>query len=265
MRALHPLRFIPPLVLATALGATAAVPTPAAATATTTPTITVSPSTGLAGGDTVTVQAPGLPPEAPIQIGQCGDSSTACLNDASATSDAAGQLTMTLLLADPVYWSDELGDSHPMYCRADACRILLAWPGGLLSSDSLEFTGSPATITANRTTNLRQVQQVRVRGTAYGAEGRTVVVVEEHCFSIIQETGCNDTIVLRTGTIRADGTYAFGVKVRRFLSDRTDCVTPSNFGVCQLTAHILDAAGRTDESFGVSQWGDPGVALTFRP
>jgi hypothetical protein len=275
MRDLRTLSFVLPLVLATALGASAAVPT-LAATASAEPAITVSPSTGLAGGDPVAVEANGLPPGASVRVNQCeprNDSDYVCPDIATVTADAAGRLSTTVVLADPVWRSRPFGHASPVYCRADVCRLLLSWTDAsgseqTVSSDALEFTGSPATLEASPSTGLRRVQRVRVHGTAFGAEGRTVTVVQELCHDIVQDTGCGGAVLLRTGTVRADGTFAFPVKARRFMSEGTtpeqvhDCAIWEFLNWCQLTAHVLDATGQIDESFGASSFGDPGVILT---
>ncbi|MFL6139211.1 MAG: neocarzinostatin apoprotein domain-containing protein [Frankiaceae bacterium] len=239
------------------------------------PVVSVTPSTGLARGDTVTVDASGLPPGTAVQVTQCdtfsGDYLNDCMHGPFMTSDGAGRLSTSVTLVDPVHRSQEFGDGLPVYCRADVCRIFLSWTDAagdlqVASSDPLEFTGAPATITASPSTDLRARQHVRVSGTAYGAEGRTVVVVEEACFDIIQGSGCYGTIVKRSGWVARDGTYALSVKATRYLADGTDCADAANIlGHCQLTARILDASGQPDESFGVSSLGDPGALLTFRP
>jgi hypothetical protein len=185
------------------------------------------------------------------------------------TSDAAGQVVATVTLADPVFRVEPFGDDVPVYCRADVCRLFLVWTDTAGStqaaaSDPMEFSGSPATIDASPTSGLHRVQRVRVHGTAVGAEGRTVVVVEEACFAIVQGSGCYGTLVKGSGTVAPDGTYAMPVRVTRYLADGTDCADPLLLGSCQLTARILDASGQPDDSFGVSRIGDPGVRLTFR-
>jgi hypothetical protein len=238
------------------------------------PSLTVTPSTGLAGGDQVAVQATGLPPGVTVRVIQCDqfndDVELDCPDIASVVADGAGGVAATVTLADPVFRSQPFGDPVPVYCRADVCRIFLVWPDAegpvqVLASAPLEFVGSPATITATPTTNLRRKQWVRAAGTAFGAEGRTVMVVEEACFAIVQGSGCYGTLLLGSGTVRADGTWSLRVRARRFLADGTDCTDSYNLlGECQLTARILDASGRPDDSFGVARIGDPDVSLSFR-
>jgi Neocarzinostatin family len=238
------------------------------------PSSTVTPSTGLAGGEQVAVQATGLPPGVSVRVIQCDqfndDAELDCPDIASVVADGAGGVAVTVTLADPVFRSQPFGDAVPVYCRADVCRIFLVWTDAegsvqALASVPLEFVGSPATITATPTTNLRRRQRVQAAGTAFGAEGRTVMVVEEACFAIIQGSGCYGTLSLGSGTVRPDGTWALSVRVRRFLADGTDCADSGNIlGQCQLTARILDASGQPDDSFGVARIGDPGVTLSFR-
>jgi hypothetical protein len=133
----------------------------------------------------------------------------------------------------------------------------------VLASDALEFTGSPATIAALPATNLHKKQRVRVTGTAYGAEGQAVRIVEEACFSIVQGSGCYGALPPVSTTVRADGSYTADYRARRFLSDGTDC-TADILGFCELNVVVLDANGSPDDSFGVSRRGQPAAALTFR-
>jgi Neocarzinostatin family len=237
------------------------------------PAVTVTPSTGLAGGDEVVIQASGLPPDAPVRVIECdefnGDLELDCPDLAEVVAGSDGQLTVAVTLEDPVYRSQPFGDAHPVYCRADGCRIFLVWTDQegaeqVLSSAALEFQGSPATITATPTTDLRKSQKLTVRGTAVGAEGQTVVVVQEACFNMVQGSGCYGTRVLGSTTIGSDGSWSMRVRVRRFLVDGTDCASADILGSCQLTARVLDAAGQPDDSFGVARSGQPGVALSFR-
>ena len=102
-----------------------------------------------------------------------------------------------------------------------------------------------------------------VSGTAFGAEGHTVRVLEEACFSIVQGSGCYGALPAVTTTVRADGTYAVHYRVRRLLSDGTDC-TGDILGFCELTVVVLDSAGNPDDTFGISRRGQPALPLTFR-
>jgi hypothetical protein len=236
------------------------------------PGLTVTPTTGLAGGDQVTVRVTDLTPGASVSLIQCdqfnNDVEYDCSSVASVVTDGTGAATTVVTLADPVFRIQPFGDPVPVYCRADVCRIFAVWTDDTtqaLSSVPLEFLGSPATITATPTADLRKKQKVRVEGTALGAEGQTVDIVEEACFAIIQGSGCYGTRFLRSTTVRSDGTWASKVRVRRFLADGTDCADAFNIlGECQLTARVLDASGQPDDSFGISRIGDPGVVLSFR-
>jgi Neocarzinostatin family len=237
------------------------------------PTVAVNPSTGLVGGQEVLVQASGLDPNAAVRLIECdqfnGDVELDCPDLAEAAAAGDGQLTVALTLQDPVYRTQPFGDPDPVYCRADVCRIFVVWSDGqgtvqVLSSAALEFEGSPATITAAPTTGLRKSQKVRVQGTAVGAEGQTVVVVQEACFAQVQGSGCYGTSVVGSTTIGGDGSWSMRVRVQRHLSDGTDCASPDILGSCQLTARVLNASGQPDDSFGVSRIGQPGVDLSFR-
>jgi len=246
----------------------------AAGPATASPAVTVVPSTGLAGGDTVSVAATGLPPSAQVRVVQCemffGDPEFDCGDRATTTAGPAGEVSVDVTLVDPVYRAQPFGDARPVYCRADVCRIFLVSDDvngvqQVLSSDALEFTGSPATIVAAPNTNLRKVQRVAVTGTAYGAEGRTVQVVEQACFMIIQGSGCYGALPAVSTTVRPDGTYAVHYRVRRFLADGTDCAGGWEIlGECELSVIVLDANGTPDDSFGVSRIGEPAAPLSFR-
>jgi Neocarzinostatin family len=237
------------------------------------PAVTVTPSAGLVGGNEVVVQASGLDPNATVRVIECdefnGDLELDCPDLAEVAAGSDGQLTVAVTLKDPVYRSQPFGDAHPVYCRADGCRIFLVWTdqegGGqqVLSSAALEFEGSPATITAAPTTDLRKSQKLTVRGTAVGAEGQTVVVVQEACFNMVQGSGCYGTRILGSTAIGSDGSWSMRVRVRRLLVDGTDCASADILGSCQLTARVLDAAGQPDDSFGVARSGQPGVALSF--
>jgi len=238
------------------------------------PTVTVTPSTGLAGGDVVAIQASGLEPDAPVRVVQCdlfnGDDELGdCPDLAQVTAGPTGQLAVTLTLADPVWRSQPFGDANPVYCRADICRIFLVWTDSqgtmqVLSSAPLEFEGSPATIVATPAADLRKSQKVTVTGTAVGAEGQTVDVVQEACFDIVQGSGCYGTRLLGSTTVAGDGSWTVRVRVQRFLPDGTDCASFDILGACQLTARILDGSGQPDDSFGVARIGQPGAALLFR-
>jgi hypothetical protein len=235
--------------------------------------MTVSQVSGLSGGDTVRVSAQGLPAGADVRVVQCdyfeygGESN--CGDTMVVTASATGSINVPVTLGDPAYRNPPYGDPTPVYCRADVCRLFLVWldtsgEAQVLSSPPLEFTGAPATIVASRSDDLPARRTVKVTGTVYGAEGRTVAVFEAGCFSIIQASGCYGELPSRTTTVRSDGTYSLRYVVRRYLADGTDCASADILGDCWLVAAVLDEQGIPDDSFGVSRIGQPGVLLTFR-
>jgi hypothetical protein len=238
--------------------------------------VDVSPSTGLAGGDVVHVGAAGLPPAVTVELIQCDaffdNVDQDCYPTAFVTIGDDGMLSEDVTLSDPVYENREFGDPRPVYCRADNCHIFVVWnrypdtgPTQVLSSPPLEFTGSPATVTASPSTGLRKKQKARVHGTASGAEGQAVKVFEEACFSIIQGSGCYGASLIGSAIVSSDGKWTIGrVRVTRFLSDDTDCRDPGILGACEISASILNASGFPDDSYGVSRRGQPAVWLTFR-
>jgi hypothetical protein len=96
----------------------------------------------------------------------------------------------------PCAWALPAGGAHVLaghFIDADLDRS--AGSIQALASAPLEFVGSPATITATPSTNLRRKQWVQAAGTAFGARGRTIAVVEEACFSLVQGSGCYSTSV----------------------------------------------------------------------
>jgi hypothetical protein len=239
--------------------------------------VDVTPSTGLAGGDVVHVAATGLPPGATVELIQCDvfldNVDQDCLPTTFVTIAEDGMLSQDITLSDPVYQNRAFGDPQPVYCRADTCHIFVVWnrspeTGGtqVLTSDALEFSGSPATVTVHPSTDLKKKQKAQIYGTAFGAEGHVVQVFGEACFSIIQGSGCYGASLLGSTVVAADGTWTIGrVRVTRFLADGTDCTDPGILGACEVSASILDATGTADDSFGVSQRGQPAVFLTFQP
>ena len=244
-----------------------AVSTPARAD----PTVSVVPSTGLARGDVVRVSASGLEPLAAVRVIQCDvfldNPDEECFDNTTTTADPTGGVSLDVTLGDPVFHAQEFGDPKPVYCKSDTCHIFLVWFDAngvqqVASSDALEFTGSPATISASPSTDLRKTQRVAVQGTAIGAEGRRVQIVEEACFGIVQGSGCYGALPAVTTTVRADGTFSTHYRVKRFLSDGTDC-TGDILGFCELSVIVPDAAGNPDDTFGISRIGQPAVALSF--
>jgi hypothetical protein len=244
-----------------------------AAPASAQPDVSVAPASGLAGGDTVSVTASGLTPSAAVDVIQCdifvGDPEQDCFVSTTTAADASGGVSVDVVLADPVYRSEPFGDPRPVYCRADACRIFLVWTDSdgnqqVLSSDPLEFTGSPATIAVTPHTKLNKHRSVSVTGTADGAQGRTVRILEEACFSIVQGSGCYGQLPAVTTTVRANGSFATRYTARRFLADGTDCADPDILGFCEISVVVLDANGNPDDSFGLSRIGQPAAPLSFR-
>lgn len=236
--------------------------------------VTVTPSAGLAGGDTVRITAAGLRPGAGVQVVQCDiytdDPLLNCPGTATTTADSAGRVTTTITLKDPVYRrSGEEGDPFPRYCRADICRIFLVWTDAsgaqqVLSSDALNFTGSPATISVTPNSGLPRTRRVAVSGTADGAQGRQVQIVEELCVAIIQGHGCDVQFPPVVTTVRPDGSFAGHYRVRRFVTGGLDCASDISPYYCQLSAIVLTAAGQPDYSFGDPTFGHPHGAISFR-
>ena len=256
------------------IGSVSAAGPASAAPAVVAPSVAVVPSTGLAGGDTVSVTGVGLTPSATVRVIQCNeffnDPNFDCPNLTTTTADSAGNVSINLTLNDPVYQNTPPGNSIPVYCRADICRIFLVWNNQagmqqVASSHTLNFKGSPATITANPATNLRPHQWVRVSGTVFGASGHTLLIREEACYFVDQGEGCEGARPAVWTVVRPSGYYAAYYPVRRFLADGTDCNNqPIPGATCELNVTVLDRKGHPDDSFGVSAFGQPGARLTFR-
>ena len=260
------------LAVAVVLGAVGAAGTAPRASADG-PSVTVRPRYGLAAGAVVDVTATGLPPSTEVVVSQCAQDPDlsvpiGCTNRQSMTTNPTGTLDTTWTLQDPVYYQHEFGDPTPQYCRADICRIYVSIPDGgsgiHVVSPVLWFPGSPATIAASVTTGLVDQQRIFVSGSAKGSPGRTVRLVQQECFSIIQGHGCFGEITLATVQLGHHDTFATHLRVRRYLADGTDCVQPIfDFDPCRITAVIIGPDGQPDESFGATSFGDPGVSLTF--
>jgi Neocarzinostatin family len=239
------------------------------------PGVSVTPSAGLAGGDTVRITAAGVTPLAEVQVIQCDvyyvDSPLSdCPGGSRTTADSAGRIATSITLRDPVYRrSGEEGDLFPKYCRADICRMFVVWTdaGGaqqVLSSDALNFTGSPATIKVTPSSGLPRTRRVAVSGTADGAQGRQVQIIEELCVAIIQGHGCDAQFPAVATTVRPDGSFAARYRVRRFVTGGLDCAGDISPYYCQVSAIILTAAGQPDYSFGDPTFGDPHGTISFR-
>ena len=258
-------------VFALIIGAAMVIAAPSADAA---PGITVSRTHGLHGGDVVQVKGRGLPAATSIAVVQCNSISDnpadtpGCYPTTTVTASASGKVSVPVTLADPVYFQEEFGDPVPVYCRADVCHLFLVWTDAageqqVLASPVLQFVGAPARIHATPSTGLNNTQLVLVNGSAYGAAGQTVQILEEACFAIIQASGCYGQLPVVTTTVHADGTFSTHYVVQRFLSDGTDCADPDILGACELNVIVLNSAGQPDDSFGVSRIGDPAAFLTF--
>jgi hypothetical protein len=266
------MRLLAAITGATLLFGALTVPVTAAAS---TPQIQVSRSTGLAGGDQVRLTARGFAPGSTVRIVQCdvfvdsfeGD----CPDSAEVVAGSTGRIATTVTLLDPVFRQMEFGEPAEVYCRADICHLFAVGNDAagnrlVLSTEALRFKGSPATITVSPATDLVDGQWVAVRGTARGAEGQQVQIVEHACYDIIQDTGCYGELNTVTTRVRSDGTYFAYYRVSRYLGDEeaTDCTEPFILGECALSVTVLDRAGQPDNSFGYSPNGDMMALLNFR-
>jgi hypothetical protein len=264
-------------ILAAVTGATlllGLVSGPAVATATPpAPSIQVSRTTGLTGGDQVWLTARGFAPGSEVRIVQCDNFNEGpdnnCTNNLILTAGTSGRVTTQVTLADPVLLNHEAGEPTPVYCRADVCHLFASGydAGGnlvILDSGALRFKGSPATVTVTPATNLRASQWVKVSGTAYGAQGRQIRIVEQACFEIVQETGCYGAGTPVTTRVHRDGTYSAWYLAQRILVDGTDCADSGILGECGISVNVLNSAGLPDDSFGYAHRGDMKVELTFR-
>jgi hypothetical protein len=236
------------------------------------PQVTVQPSQGLSTSSTVHLAAAGLPAITSVDLIEC-DRPTTIFNDgvegcpvlSSPTTATDGTMSIDLNPRDLVFRSEPLGDPVPVYCRADDCRYYVEWTDGKgrhsIHTRKMQFTGSPATISATPASGLVDGERVRVNGSAKGSSGRYVTIVEESCYAIIQGSGCDGALPLATFKLTATDTYSGSVRLFRFLGDGEDC-RDALFG-CQLSVTVLDDRGLPDDSFGVSRLGRPAVELTF--
>ena len=240
------------------------------------PGVAVSRTHGLHGGDVVRVTGHGITAGAAVQVRQCdvngaddpnGDDVDYCPAARTVTASAAGTVSLRLRLVDPAFRQEAFGDPVPVYCRADICRIFLVWTDATgteqsVQSPLLHFSGSPATVAATPNSDLADTQVVRVSGTALGAQGRKVQIVEHLCFQLVQGSGCEGELAVVTTTVGRDGTFAADYEVDRFLPDGTDCADTFE-GNCVISATVLKADGQPDNSFGYAPIGDPSVYLSF--
>jgi len=245
--------------------------------ATTSPGVTVQPDVHLAGGQTVHVHATGVPPLATAYVYLCdrpdylGLDDRGCGNGVMVTADPTGTVVTDLTLTDPVYdVPDDPLTGKPAYCRADICHVYVEWGDpsvDALASPALYFTGYPAVIVVRPNSHLAATERVAVSGSAHGAQGRKVQVVEEICFNIIQDTECDPMLPPVTVTAGAGGLFGTHYVVHRFLGTN-DCLDlnasgwPENAANCQLTVKVLKN-GQPDISYGDPSWGDPHGWLHF--
>lgn len=239
------------------------------------PGVWVTPGHALEGGDTVRVRARGLPASTEVLLVQCdsfGDRDSACDPSATVTTSAQGTLRTTLTLADPVLRRGDVGRPRPILCRADQCRIGVVVRDGiepeqlLAESAPLRFRGSPATVAVSPATALPAARWVTVSGTAVGAAGRRVAIVQQVCFSLVQEVGCYAAGQVRHTRVRPDGGYRLAYRVTRSLPEDVDCAaTGEMLGSCVVSATVLKRDGTPDLSFGYAPYGEPMAALGFTP
>jgi hypothetical protein len=267
------------VVVAGSAAGTARVSASAVTPAVATPSVFVRPLAHLGAGSVVNVRLRGLPPNTTVQFTQCSDAFVDTQPEVSGCNaqsgplpsgqtNSLGRLFTTVTLGDPVYIQEEFGDPLPIYCRADQCRLFAVWTDAegdqqVLASQELEFKGSPATIAVKPNSNLAATQKVAVSGSAYGADGRQVQVLEEACIAIIQGHGCFDQLPAVTTRIGTRGTFSVHYHVQRYLPDGTDCAGDIGDEYCQLTVIVLNSVGQPDYTFGDPTWGDPHGAISF--
>ena len=242
--------------------------------------VEVSPSTGLAAGSWVSVKAFGLAPHQSVNVIQCdslpSDPALGCPVVKTVTTDGRGRVQTRVKLTDPLIFANEVGSGSPVYCRADSCRLFLAWDDGGggqegIGSRTLRFKGSPATINVTPSTNLRRDQWVTVTGTAYGAEGHTVKIREHVCYNMVQDTDCYGDLPYNWAKVRSDGTFRTVLHVHRFVpasgwpDDQVDCNGGFELlGECEVSVTVLNSRGQADNSYGYSEtFGDPRASLLF--
>jgi hypothetical protein len=239
--------------------------------------LAVSPSSGLAGGDTVTLRANGAPRDTDLQVVECdyylADATNGgnCIPLTTIATDSSGSLLQQVTLVSLIYHEYYNGDKTPVYCRDDRCRIFLVsldeQGGGHVVAQSipLEFTGSSATIRVQPSSGLAVTKWVTVTGTAHGAEGHTVQVVEQACFARKSFEPCYGQLPVKWGKVKDDGTFRVTYDARRHLGDdaKTDCRDTGTAARCQISVIVLDKSGRHDDSFGVKHLGQPGRGMSF--
>jgi hypothetical protein len=255
------------LIAGGALPVNATVATPAVAA----PAVAVSPSHGLVGGRNVHVSGTGLTPAASVTVIECdvyiGDPEQDCFPLTTTTASSSGAVSLGVTVTAVPLRNEPFGDPTPIYCRADGCHIFLAWTDQngetqVASSTALEFAGAPARIHTRPASDLTDGQVIHVNGSAYGAFGHKVLVLEEACYNIIQGSGCYGALPAVSTFVEPDGTFAVTYHASRFLADGTDCSDPDILGSCEMSVVVLNH-GQPDDSFGVSRIGQPAAQITF--
>lgn len=241
-------------------------------------TAAASPSTGLVRGSAVTLRASGLTPGADLQVVQCDSwevpdgNGGACPALTTLRASGSGTLSSKVTLVDLIYHEFYDGTKRPVYCRDDQCRLFLVavddQGGSRLEAltQPLSFTGSSATLKANPTSNLAATKWTTLWGSATGAEGRSLRVVEQACYPTEQFKPCYGQLPVRWGRVKADGTFVVKYPAQRYLGDdaKTDCRDTGTEATCRISVVVLDAGGKHDDSFGVQHLGQPGVEITFK-
>ena len=109
-----------------------------------------------------------------------------------------------------------------------------------------------------------------VNGSAYGAFGQQVQILEEACFQTSEGSGCYDPKAAVTARVSSSGTWSVSYQVHRHLSDgeagdpELDCADTGNIlGHCEMTVVVIGADGQPDPSFGDPRLGELAVPLAF--
>jgi hypothetical protein len=240
------------------------------------PTITVTPSTGLVDGQSVVARVHGLPSHISVLLVQCVLSrADACPGGVTVVTNGSGRAATGLVVGDAVPFQADVHPDPYAGCRDDSCQIFAVWideDGNqrVAESASMEFVGSPATLSATPTDELVAGQRVRASGSALGGEGRTLVVAERQCSTPGFITTCLAAKSIGSTVVRSNGRWGMSVKVRRDLPHRyADCsvteLSDPDFDVsleCQLIVFVLDAAGQPDFGFS-TKFGVPAIGLDF--
>ncbi|MFL6238220.1 MAG: hypothetical protein ACJ735_01825 [Actinomycetes bacterium] len=242
--------------------------TPASAVA---PKVIVSPSTGLVHGESVVVRLRGLPPHTSVGLAECDTffilfEDPVCSRVGALTTNGNGRGAAGVVLDDPVVNASPGADSHFVYCRDEQCRMWAWWTdsaGDIQTAASavLDFVGSTLTYSASPTDRLVNGERVKLSGTAYGAEGQTMQVVEVFCVDDVQLT-CTAVQVLGSAVVRPNGTWSRAVHVHRRIGGE-DCANPDSLAYCGVAAEVVETSGAVDLSFGAVLTGDTVSRLSF--